>query len=875
MNGKNVMKRCAKARGSAIGAGTLAMALWLGGAGLARGHSDLTTHPKLMDYAVQLAKNDPNLALPFAGNMAAPGPEWTRLKEGSRQEDEGIRCFNHFYNPMDNGAMINAGVVLDTAREQSLDHWGEVANAFLAGQFNGGDGVGAWHWLGRTSHLMQDMTAILHVLNFQHLSPSCQFEAFWANNQPMLDNVLNPVNGALFADSALPPEATAKLDAHSGARLLNWFNSPANNANGPVGCPNRGNNDVRGYFEILAWMTYFRTTVWGEIRFNGNNQAATTPTTTATAFSDGNVGEQANALHAMFNGNVRSRISWGDWFYEITDRQGSVFRYKSYTDMDDWAACGQPDPLGWSSGKQDSSKLAEGDDDDDDDARVTGRFWFDARELGKNSNGQFDRLCYPHKYPDGTAMAEDLHEYQGRRLFPLTVRYNAGLIGLANRRATVGASSGTANVTLSRRDNFGVGPNVVASTVGQSFYFAAKSAVTLTAPAQNSQGWTFVHWSRRSGLDQAENKVYNVAITINGAADPISRHGETLTAVYMGAPIAVSATDGTEQDRVRITWVGVLGATHYRVYRHTANNSAAAAALGNWQAGTTFDDVTATPGTTYYYWVKAATSAAGTVASGFSASDTGWRKLAVPTGVVAAGSTANVVVSWNAVPGATHYRVYRNTSGLLGYLSNGGFVLLAQPVTGWQAGTSFTDNSAAMLHNYYWIQAAKDANGTRASGYSARAMGYRYPALILIPKGMDDTTTAQGGTPKWWMDAFNLASIGAGYDDIENTDPDGDGMSVRDEYVAGTDPMDSASVLAARMDAANGGNAVLQWQGVPGRVYQVMRTDALGDGKWTPVGEPIRCSDVETLLYEPESDGKESLNFYRVGVDLESDTCPR
>ena len=154
-------------------------------------------------------------------------------------------------------------------------------------------------------------------------------------------------------------------------------------------------------------------------------------------------------------------------------------------------------------------------------------------------------------------------------------------------------------------------------------------------------------------------------------------------------------------------------------------------------------------------------------------------------------------------------------------------------------------------------------------------MGYRYPALILIPKGMDDTTTAQGGTPKWWMDAFNLASIGAGYDDIENTDPDGDGMSVRDEYVAGTDPMDSASVLAARMDAANGGNAVLQWQGVPGRVYQVMRTDALGDGKWTPVGEPIRCSDVETVLYEPESDGKESLNFYRVGVELESDTCPR
>ncbi len=92
----------------------------------------------------------------------------------------------------------------------------------------------------------------------------------------------------------------------------------------------------------------------------------------------------------------------------------------------------------------------------------------------------------------------------------------------------------------------------------------------------------------------------------------------------LAAPTGVVATDGSYTDRVRVTWNSVTSATHYRVYRNTVNASGAATALNNWTAGTSFDDLTATAGRTYYYWVKAAASSEGDRESGFSALATGY-----------------------------------------------------------------------------------------------------------------------------------------------------------------------------------------------------------------------------------------------------------
>lgn len=94
-------------------------------------------------------------------------------------------------------------------------------------------------------------------------------------------------------------------------------------------------------------------------------------------------------------------------------------------------------------------------------------------------------------------------------------------------------------------------------------------------------------------------------------------------------PTDVSASD-TFINRVQITWSNEAGASYYRVYR--ANNLIATKmAISGWQTGTSYDDTSVAPWTTYWYWVKAATSNSGDNATGFSSSDTGYAISIVPS----------------------------------------------------------------------------------------------------------------------------------------------------------------------------------------------------------------------------------------------------
>ena len=97
--------------------------------------------------------------------------------------------------------------------------------------------------------------------------------------------------------------------------------------------------------------------------------------------------------------------------------------------------------------------------------------------------------------------------------------------------------------------------------------------------------------------------------------------GVVPTLVPLSPPTGVSASD-TLVFKVQITWNTVIGATHYRVYR--ANNLfATKTAISGWQTGSSYDDTSVAPWTTYWYWVKAATSSSGDNATGFSSPDTG------------------------------------------------------------------------------------------------------------------------------------------------------------------------------------------------------------------------------------------------------------
>jgi hypothetical protein len=85
-------------------------------------------------------------------------------------------------------------------------------------------------------------------------------------------------------------------------------------------------------------------------------------------------------------------------------------------------------------------------------------------------------------------------------------------------------------------------------------------------------------------------------------------------------PESVLASDGTYTDRVEVTWLPSEKATSYTVYR-SISRWGWKAALGSTSV-TIYNDTTAVPGKTYYYWIKASNSLG---SSRFSSSDTGYR----------------------------------------------------------------------------------------------------------------------------------------------------------------------------------------------------------------------------------------------------------
>ena len=140
----------------------------------------------------------------------------------------------------------------------------------------------------------------------------------------------------------------------------------------------------------------------------------------------------------------------------------------------------------------------------------------------------------------------------------------------------------------------------------------------LTIPASTSPGTYWIGLIVDYNNLVAESNEGN-----NALAQPRS---VTISCPSQGAPSGVNATDGTYTDKVQISWNSVSGATQYLVYRNTTSSSAGASTISSWQSSTSFNDTTATPEVTYYYWVKAR-NGCGNI-SGFSSYNTGWRAMA-------------------------------------------------------------------------------------------------------------------------------------------------------------------------------------------------------------------------------------------------------
>ena len=183
----------------------------------------------------------------------------------------------------------------------------------------------------------------------------------------------------------------------------------------------------------------------------------------------------------------------------------------------------------------------------------------------------------------------------------------------------------------------------------------------------------------------------------------------TISAVP-AAPV-VKAGNSAASGKPMLTWDAVDGATSYRVYRATSQNGPYRL-LGS-VTTTTYVNTGAKDGVTYYYMVTAVNDSG---ESAFSNTVSGQNKAVTPkpsAPVVKIGHSASSgkpMLTWNAVSGATSYKVYRATS------QNGTYSLL-----GTVTATSYINTGAKDGVTYYYK--VKAVNSAGESAYSNTVSG--------------------------------------------------------------------------------------------------------------------------------------------------------
>jgi GH25 family lysozyme M1 (1,4-beta-N-acetylmuramidase) len=124
-------------------------------------------------------------------------------------------------------------------------------------------------------------------------------------------------------------------------------------------------------------------------------------------------------------------------------------------------------------------------------------------------------------------------------------------------------------------------------------------------------------------VNAGTNYVYRVR-AYGGGTTFGSYSGEASATTYAQTPTGLIASDGAFFDRVELSWDPSEGAVSYQLYRSTTNDPLSAALFAP-SGSTSFQDVGATAGTTYFYWVAARDSLNRLTVK--SAVDSGFRAL--------------------------------------------------------------------------------------------------------------------------------------------------------------------------------------------------------------------------------------------------------
>ncbi len=136
--------------------------------------------------------------------------------------------------------------------------------------------------------------------------------------------------------------------------------------------------------------------------------------------------------------------------------------------------------------------------------------------------------------------------------------------------------------------------------------------------------------------------------------------------------------------------------------------------------------------------------------------------------------------------------------------------------------------------------------------FTSTAMGNS----IVVTYGNNSYTG--DGIPDSWAIQYGFNPLDPS---VANADPDGDGLSNLQEFLAGTDPTNSASIMRITNITRAGNVNTITWQSVSGKTYHLQSTDTLA-GTFTDVAGPdITASGASTSTTDTTA---VTGRFYRV-----------
>ena len=183
------------------------------------------------------------------------------------------------------------------------------------------------------------------------------------------------------------------------------------------------------------------------------------------------------------------------------------------------------------------------------------------------------------------------------------------------------------------------------------------------------------------------------------------------------AAMIMSVSQGDSSSGIVVCWSAGAGTDSCDLLRSESSAMTGPTTIASGLAASvsTYADLSAVPGKTYYYQIRSVNTYGKTLSA---ASLGAWLMLNPPANVTASVTafgigSATVGLSWGAAPGATHYRAWRKAS-------DGTMTALGS----WQTGLTFSDTvpfSGKQVSFTYYVKSAASSTGSNPSAYSKSA----------------------------------------------------------------------------------------------------------------------------------------------------------